>query len=186
MDNTSYIDTYSGASHFANDANYEVQRSNHFEIVIDLESIGIGTGNNYQEAIRLCCTSASIPQIQIQAQPLRHGNETINVAGSPVWNEVSISVYDVIGKNMASLLQDWFWRVFDPNKHTMGLVVSYKTTATLYEYSPDASVIRAWTVFGVFPTRLEFGNLQSSSSGEPISVTMSLAVDKAILKTVKA
>lgn len=188
---TDVRESYNGASHFANDANYEVQRSNHFEIVIDLAAIGLGvedanSSDSYQTAIRLCCTSAPIPSIQINPQQLRHGNELINVAGSPQWNEINISVYDVIGRDMAGLLQQWFWRVFDPNTHTMGLVVSYKTTATIYEYSPDASVIRAWTVFGVFPTRLEFGQMQANGQGEPVTIQMTLAVDKSVQRVVRA
>ena len=180
------IDTYSGAGHFADDPNYEVQRSNHFEIVIDLAAIGLGSGEEYQEAIRLCCTQAGVPNIQIQAQPLRHGNETINVAGAPSWQSSRISVYDTIGRNMADLLQDWFWRIFDPNTHTMGLVSSYKTTASLFLFSPNAQVIRSWTLYGVFPTNLTFGDYSAEQQGTPISIQMELSVDKAILNTLKS
>ena len=47
------LTTYAGASHFANDSNYEVQRSNHFEIVLDLAAIGLD--DDYEESIRLTC-----------------------------------------------------------------------------------------------------------------------------------
>ena len=175
--------TYSGATHFANDVNYEVQRTNHFEIVIDLSAIGLD--DDYDDTIRLCCTAASIPNIRVNPQQLRHGNETINVAGSPSWDSSSISVYDVIGKDMAALLQNWFWRIFDPEKHVMGLVVNYKTTATIYQYSPDASVVRAWRLFGVFPTSLNFGSPSADGSGSPVTISMDLAVDKAIEERVQ-
>lgn len=174
---------YAGASHFANDANYEVQRANHFEIVIDLAAIGFG--EEYQEAIRLCCVDAPIPQISIQAQQLKHGNETVNVAGSPSWGSVNIKIYDVIGKDMAGLLQEWFYKVFDPETHTMGLAVNYKTTATIYMCSPDCSVNRTWTLYGVFPTRLDFGSGNAEQQGSVITVSMELSVDKAIEKAIK-
>ena len=176
--------SYSGASHFAQDANYEVQRTNHFEIAIDLAPI-LDTGDEIARTIRLCCTAASIPNIQVQAQPLRHGNETINVAGSPNWTTSQVSVYDVIGWDMSRMLQDWFWKIFDPSTHTMGLVVNYKTTATIYQYSPDASVIRAWDCWGVFPTSLNFGSPSADGSGSPVTITMDLSVDKAVLRKVK-
>lgn len=175
--------TYSGATHFANDVNFEVQRTNHFEIVIDLAAIGLS--DDYDDTIRLCCTSANIPNITIQAQPLRHGNETVNVAGSPSWGPSSISVYDVIGKDMARLLQEWFFRIFNPATHVMGLVVDYKTSATIYQYSPDASVVRAWRLYGVFPTSLNFGSGSADGSGSPVTISMDLSVDKSIVERVQ-
>ncbi len=183
----SMINSYSGAGHFANDSNYEVQRSNHYEISIDLEALNLPEDQNagHQEAIRLCCTQAGIPQIQINPQQLRHGNETINVAGSPQWNTSSITVYDTIGKSMANILQDWFFRIFNPDTHTMGLVTNYKTTATLFLYSPDASVIRSWTLYGVFPTSLNFGDLSAEQQGTPLTIRMDLAVDKAVLTKIQ-
>lgn len=169
-----------GASFFAKDSSFEVQRSNHFEIVIDLDHLPFFNNDVHQKYIRLCCTSAQIPNITIQPQQLRHGNEVVNVAGSPSYGEISISVYDVIGQDMAGLLQDWFRQVFDPVTSLMGLVVNYKTTARLYQYSPDASVIRLWTVYGVFPTSLEFGSATADGQGQPVTITMRLAVDKAV------
>lgn len=166
-----------GASFFATDSNFEVQRSNHFEIEIDLQNLGLEEVD--QRFIRLCCTQASIPTITVNPQTLRHGNETINVAGSPSYGEISISVYDVIGQDMAGILQRWFWKVFNPQTSLMGLVTSYKTVAHIYQYSPDASVVREWRAFGVFPTSLEFGSATADGQGAPVTVSMRLAVDKA-------
>lgn len=177
------MDRYSGASHFANDSNYEVQRGNHYEIAIDLNNLKPAFDSTYAEAIRLCCTSAPVPDISIQPQPLRHGNELVNVAGSPSWGQMNIGVYDTIGRDMAYLLQEWFWRIFNPQTHTMGLVSSYKTSATLYLYSPDASTFRRWICYGVFPTTLNFGNYSADSQGSPITITMNLAVDRTELVT---
>lgn len=171
-----------GASFFSTDTSFEVQRSNHYEIEIDLQNLGLSEVN--QKYIRLCCTSASIPSITVNAQQLRHGNETINVAGSPSYGEISISVYDVIGQDMAGLLQQWFWKVFNPQTSLMGLVVNYKTVAHIYQYSPDASVIREWVALGVFPTSLEFGTPSADGQGQPVTISMRLAVDKAYEKMV--
>ena len=60
----------------------------------------------------------------------------------------------------------------------MGLVSSYKTTATLYLYSPDASTFRKWICYGVFPTSLNFGSYSADSQGAPVSITMGLSVDR--------
>ena len=177
---------YQGASHFATDSNYEVQRANHFEILINLDQLEPKLNNvdTYQKHIRLCCTQASIPNIRINPTALRHGNEYVNVAGSPTYENTRISVYDTIGSNMANLLQEWYWRVFNPNTHHMGLVKSYKCTASLFLYSPDCSSIREWKLEGVFPTSLTFGELSAEQQGTPMSIQMELAVDRTQLVTI--
>lgn len=181
------ITTYSGASHFATGegSSFEVQRANHFEILINLGELrpALTSSDQYQEYIRLCCTQAGIPNIQINPTALRHGNEYVNVAGSPTYTSSRISVYDTIGLNMSNLLQEWFWRIFNPNTHVMGLVASYKCSASLFLYSPDASVIREWKLYGVFPTNLTFGELSADQQGTPMSIQMELAVDRALLVT---
>ena len=181
----SYTESYSGADHFKDNVNYEIQRQNHFEISIDLQRLALGPSNTYQEHIRLCCTKASIPNLSIQPVDLKHGNETIHVAGAPSFERSSVSVYDTIGSDMANMLQLWFWRIFNPNTHLMGLVSSYKTDAQLYLYSPDASVIRCWDLIGVFPTSLNFGDMNADGNGQVQQITMDLSVDRSILRTVK-
>ena len=176
------ITTYSGASHFADNVNFEVQRQGHFEIDIDLSTLRppLGNGDDYQKHIRLSCTEAKIPELSVASVDLRHGNEKIKVAGSPDFKDISIKVYDTIGMDMVGLLQEWFHRIFNPVTHTMGLVTTYKTSARLYLYSPDATVIRKWEVFGVFPTNLSFGELSYDNSGSVITISIDLAVDKAL------
>lgn len=181
----SYIESYSGADHFKDNVNYEVQRQNHFEISIDLKRLNLGPSDIYSEHIRLCCTNAGIPNLTIDPVDLKHGNEIIHVAGQPKFTNSSIKVYDTIGSNMANMLQSWFWRIFNPETHLMGLVTSYKTDAQLYLYSPDASVIRCWDLIGVFPTSLNFGEMSSDGGGGVQQITMELSVDRSILRTVK-
>ena len=170
------LTTYAGASHFANDSNYEVQRSNHFEIVLDLAAIGLD--DDYAESIRLTCLQAPIPSIQINDQTLVHGNETIHVAGKPSYGSINLQVYDAIGKDMAGRLQEWHYKVFNPDDHTMGLVKNYKTTATVYAFSPDASVVRKWVLYGVYPTSIEISQFSASSNGDPCTISLQLQVDK--------
>ena len=181
----SYIENYAGADHFANNANYEVQRTNHFEISIDLDHLNLGRSEEYAKHIRLCCTKAGIPTLSIDPVDLKHGNEVVHVAGSPKFDNSSIQVYDTIGSDMSYMLQAWFWRIFNPETHLMGLVSSYKTTAQLYLYSPDASVIRKWELYGVFPTQLQFGDMSSDGNGGVQTISMNLSVDRSKLVKVK-
>lgn len=190
--------SYSGASHFASSSNFEVQRSNHFEILINLNALELGDeGTNVLQALgerqgdsvlssasletafRLCCTTANVPNINIQSIDLKHGNETVKVAGAPSYDDINVSVYDTIGFDMSRMLLKWFYKVFDPTTHTMGLVTQYKTTANLFLYDPTGKTYRQWICYGVFPKSLQFGDYSADGGGQAISVRMTLSVDKA-------
>lgn len=175
------VTKYDGASHFATQESFEVQRTNHFEISIDLASVLKDSGfANAQEHIRLATKECGVPKITIDPIELKHGNERIFVAASPKYESISITVYDTIGTDVQGILQEWYRKVFNPQTHQMGLVSQYKTTATLWMYSPDSTTIRSWTLYGVFPTSIGVDSNMSFDSADAVTITMELAVDKAV------
>lgn len=168
---------YGGAGHFANEFAYEVQRTNHFEISLNLSGI-IGDGTNSETHIRLSTKDVSAPKISSEAIPLKHGNETVKVASAPSYEDLQITVYDTIGVDQINVLQTWFDKVFDHNKKIMGRVTDYKTQGTLYMYSPDCTVIRQWNLFGVWPRSFSQANNFSYDSTEAQTITLELSVDR--------
>lgn len=172
------LDRYVGASHFADLASFEVQRTNHFELVIEGLN-DIDPSVQFEDSVRLVVKSVSGPAISIDPIELKHGNETVKVAAAPSYNDIDVSIYDTIGKDVQGLMQAWFYKIFDPQTHLMGLVKDYKKTASLYLYAPDASVIRVWTLYGVFPTSISCDELNYEDS-QTVSVSITLSVDKAV------
>lgn len=168
------VDQYGGASHFANNYNFEVQRTNHFEIVINLDDLGLSTS----EHLRMSTLSVSAPQVSADAIELNHGNETIKVAAKPKFNDLTITVYDTLGVDQLGVLQEWFNRVFNYETKLMGNVKDYKAEAVLYMYSPKSEVIRKWRLFGVWPKSFNQTNDFSFESQEAQNVQFELAVDR--------
>jgi len=69
--------------------------------------------------------------------------------------------------------------VLDVNRESvMGLVVMYKRTTRLLQWSPNNSVYRCWECKGVFPTSIDAGDLTYASPDKKM-ITIALSVDKA-------
>lgn len=169
---------YGNASHFANDFAYEVQRTNHFEILLDLGRIFPDNSTDIETHIRLSTKEVSAPKVTSEAINLKHGNDTIKVASAPTYGDLTLTVYDTIGRDQVNVLQSWFDKVFDHGSRLMGRVTDYKVTGTLYMYSPDCTVIRKWHLEGVWPREFGPANSFSYDSTEAQTITLELSVDK--------
>lgn len=164
---------YSGASYFATDSNWEVQRTNHFELIITELSVPA-------ETIRMACESVKIPSINLETTELRHGNEIVKVATNPSFDGGTIVMKDAIGADLELAIWKWFTLVLDvEHDSVMGLVVDYKKTTRLVQYSPNNAVARTWKCLGVFPTSFDAGDLNYASPDKKL-ITCNLSVDKCI------
>ena len=178
------LSQYYGASHFTDNANWEPQRDSHWELVINLptqafpekmNSARRAFTQNDSNIIRLSVQSVGLPALSVTAQSIKRGNEQVYIATNPtVGGSVSITCIDSIGYDIQNMLLDWFRLIynFDGDK-LMGLAVNYKTTASLLVFAPDASVIRSWEVFGLFPTNINIPNMGTSGGFTTISCSFS-------------
>lgn len=179
---------YDGASHFATQQAFEVQRANHFEVVLHLKNgsaAGAGQGNNIlengddvSEHIRLSVKSINAPKVTSEQITLKHGNDTVKVAAAPSYEDLSIQVHDTLGTDQINVIQQWYNKVFDWNTKLMGMVSEYKTSGILYMYSPDGNVVRQWILEGIWPKSYGNGTDFSYESTEAQSVTLDLSVDR--------
>jgi hypothetical protein len=170
---------YDGAGHFATNPNFEVQRSNHFEVVLNLSDGILGTeGDTISEHIRLSVKSVNAPKVTSEQIMLKHGNDTVKVAAAPQFEDLSIQVHDTLGLDQINAIQKWYNRVFDWQTKLMGMVSNYKTSGILYMYSPDGKIKRQWILEGVWPKAYGNGTDFSYESAEAQSVTLDLSVDR--------
>lgn len=178
---------YGDAAHFASESgNFEVQRTNHFEVVLDLAKLKLEVdGQTMSEHVRLSVKSISAPKVTSEAISLKHGNDTVKVASAPSYGDLDITVYDTIGQDQLNLMQAWFNKVFNRQTKLMGLVSDYKTNGTLYMYSPDCSIIRKWDLQGIWPREWGSANEFSFDSTEAQNVTLNLSVDRYFESRVK-
>lgn len=172
------INRYGGASHFAHDSAYEIQRQNHWEVDIDLEALGLDA--DLASKIRMTCQNISVPNYKVDATPVKHANDTVWIATNPTFNNsFTINVYDTVSYDMQEALMKWYSRVYNPQTKLMGLVKNYKTTASLFMYSPDCSVIREWRLYGMFITGFKVDDL-SYDQGGLVKCSCEFSVDNAI------
>lgn len=172
---------YTDAAHFASEShNFEVQRTNQFEVVLDLGKLGLGGGQGdvLAEHVRLSVKSISSPKVNAEPIQLKHGNDTVKVAAAPSYEDLTLTIYDTIGRDQIDLMQQWFNRVFNRENKLMGLVSDYKTSGTLYMYSPDCSLIRKWDLQGVWPKSFGMGAEFSFDASEAQTVTVELSIDR--------
>lgn len=156
-----------GAMHMSNNRNFEVQRTNHFEIIIE----------GFADELTLAVTSYSFPSVSIETIPLHYGNTNVNVAGKKSIGEGSIKVKDFILSNTEKTITDWFDQVIQWDDESMGWAADYKRTGRLYQYAPDGTNPRVWKISGIFPTALSFPEFSHEGS-DVKAIDLTLSIDK--------
>jgi hypothetical protein len=157
--------------------NYEVQRANHFEVSIDLASVVDLTGAKMTAVnndLTLMVETFPLPQIANEPIEISYGNRKVKVAGAATYEGGELTIRDAITKDTEKLVNTWQKCVYDPTTDNIGWAENYKTTATIYEYSPDGSVSRSWKLYGVWPQSVNYGELgYENSEKKTMQVTLS-------------
>ena len=157
-----------GADHLSNSATFEVQRTNNFELVIE----GFG------EDFTLSVEGTNLPTVSNEPIELSYGNSKVKVAGQATYDDVTVTVKDVIGADMELKLWEWRKQVYDPETDKVGWAKDYKRGAYLYQYAPDGTYLRPWKLKGCWPSTFESAEY-AYEGGDKKVVTLTLSVDKA-------
>ena len=119
---------------------------------------------------------AGRPNLTIEELELNFRNERVYISGKPTWETITITVVDV---QQNDALHTWFTNVYDYNTGltgaaTMGDPASqYKKTGILRMFDGGGSVIETWTLSGLWPQTINWGDLDySSNETQDIEVTM--------------
>lgn len=158
-----------GPYHMADNENYEVQRTNNFEI-----SIGEFSGDDFTFAVE----SANLPSISTPNIELAYGNAKVKVAGQAEFDDITVEVKDFIGADIEKQINEWQNKVYDPEDDSIGLAANYKKQGTLIEYGPSGENQREWTLQGIWPNSVEYGDF-SYDGGDKKMISITLSVDKA-------
>lgn len=162
--------TQLGALYMSSDRQYEMQRTNHFEVYI----AGLG------EEFVLSVESVTLPKYSIDPIDLSRGNDSVKVPGKVTLENQQIVVRDVIKIDMEDRIEKWRSKVFDPKTGKMGWVDEYKKEGYLYQYGPDGTHIRAWKIEGCWPRDVDISEF-SYENAEVKKLTLDLCVDKMTL-----
>lgn len=159
------------ARHLSNNKTYEIQGSNHFEVIIP------GMGDEFT----LCVSTCNLPEVTIAAVELNYGNSKVKVAGTVELGEGSITVKDAIVADIEKKISDWQNLVYNKETGKMGWAYQYKKDLQVNQYGPDGTYVRTWVLQGAWPTSVSYGEMDYSN-GEKKNITMTIAYDNAKLK----
>lgn len=160
-----------GPMHLSNNRNFEVQRTNNFEVAIE------GLTDDFTLSIQ----STGLPTTSNDPIELSYGNSKVKVAGQATFEDVSLVVNDYITIDIERQCHAWRKQVYDPETDAVGWAEKYKRNGRIYQYGPDGTVIRTWRIIGVWPTSIDSGELNYDGA-EKKQITMSLSVDKAYIE----
>jgi len=154
----------------AEDVNYEVQRLNQFTVeILDLGNV---------EAVTLAVENANIPDTTISPISLAHGNTKTKVAGDVEVAQHTVLVKDFILLDIEDIIYRWHNEVYNYRTGQIGWAEYYKKQGQLYMFSPDGEVMRSWTIQGLWPSSVTWGDF-SYEGADKRQITMTLEVDKA-------
>ena len=186
------------ASHIStNLANYEAARSGFFSLIVDnIDNIiratytggetnpsKVAAGDKIaqaQEILKLNVTGAPVPHFQLKKESYRRGNDVVNFAGTPEFNDGEITVDDVVGMDTKSILMAWQGLAYNVHTRKGGRMKDYKKNATLIEYTQDFEQIRSWTLYGCWISNITEDNFNKEQDGKR-AVRATIVYDRAVM-----
>ena len=170
------------ASHIStNLANYEAARSGFFSLLVyDIENIvkasysGVDFGDaadgdklqKVQEILKLNVVQAPVPHFSLEKMSYKRGNDVVNFAGTPTFNDGEITVDDVVGLDTKSILMAWQGLAYNVHTRKGGRMKDYKKEATLIEYTQDFEQIRSWKLHGCWISNITEDNFNKEQDGK--------------------
>jgi len=130
--------------------------------------------------IWMVCNNTNLPNITIDQIEIYHGNEKTKIAGQPDVQNITLELRDTISPDIIRLIENWKNTVYNPSSGLIGYASEYKDRGTVEQYDTKGILIRAWDLFGVWPTSVNYGNLDYQSK-DPVLASIDFSVDRAIL-----
>lgn len=147
-------------------------------------------GNNagLEEGLAFVAKSASVPTISFEKTTTKRIHEGFNTAGMVSWNDLNVVFNDFIRNSTDSVkevaagdaMYNWCSMIYNPLTGQMGYKTQYATSATEAQFDPAGNIIRAWNIFGIFPTSVDFGGTLSYDDAGATEITCTYAYDLAI------
>ena len=147
-----------------------------------------GSTDDQTEALGFVAKSCNAPDVTFGDVKVERMNETYNFAGKPTWGQITCDFYDFIrnannsGSELSAgdILNNWSNVIYNPFTGQMGYKTQYATSAVLAQLDPAGNIVRAWNLYGIFPTSIKYGDGFDTSSSEPSTVNAVFKYDLAV------
>ena len=169
-----------------NPKEYEVQRSNTFELRIEGLNKTLNIPQNEvaaaaaEDVLKLSVNSSSVPHFTQNVIEVKRGNNSMKFAGAATFGEGTIKFNDYIGAGTKDVLTAWQQKAYTVRTEKVGLAKDYKRTGTLVEYTPDFQIVRTWKLYGCWISGLSEDEYNSDSA-EKHNITATIQYDKAMI-----
>jgi hypothetical protein len=110
--------------------------------------------------------AASRPSLEIEEIEINHLNAKTWIPGKGTWQTINVTYYDVANIQQRALW-NWMATIYDftdPVNLKQGERVNWSATGALNMYDGCGTLLEGWELQHMFPTSIEFGELDYESS----------------------
>lgn len=112
---------------------------------------------------------------------LNHINVLRKVKGKTVWGDVTMTLHDPISPSGAQTIMEWVRLSHESVTGRDGYSDFYKKDLTINALGPVGDVVAEWVLKGAFVKDANFGEYSWDDENKAINITMTLAIDYAVL-----
>ena len=112
---------------------------------------------------------------------LNHINVLRKVKGKTVWGDVTMTLHDPISPSGAQVIMEWVRLSHESVTGRDGYSDFYKKDLTINALGPVGDVVAEWVLKGAFIKDANFGEYNWDTENQAINITMTLAIDYAVL-----
>jgi len=127
-------------------------------------------------------SAANRPSIQFETVKIDHINVYRKLKGKGEWQDLEITLYDPIVPSAAQAVMEWVRLSHESITGRDGYAEMYKKDIDFYLLGPVGDKIEQWKLKGAFISQANFGDLAYSTTNEPVTITLTLTYDYAILE----
>ena len=120
------------------------------------------------------------PNVTFQEITLDHINVKRKIKGKANWENITCELYDPVTPSGAQSVMEWIRLSHESVTGRDGYSDFYKKDIRIKTLGPVGDIVEEWILKGAYCQTANFGPMDWSSS-EPVSITMTIVMDYAIL-----
>lgn len=163
-----------GPQHLAADLKWEPQRVTNYQLNI------YGLPGQGTEMVMLSLVNFSLPTVSNEVINIKHGNTDVKFAGTTQWQgSDQLTVIDYVTTDISKMISDWRELVYRPSDDAIGWAANYKKQGEVTETGPDGTFHRTWKYEGIWPSQVNYGELNHESTTDVRRIEIQIQYDRA-------
>ena len=159
------------ANRIANaNGSFEPQRTNNAILTIDQIQDS--------DILQLALNTFPIPKQSNEIVEIGYMNETRKVAGKAIYEDLTVLYQDYVDKQIASILWNWRYQVYNPITGKIGLAKDYKKSGKVKLVDPSGDNPRDYKIVGMWISNMNPGEIDHTAS-DTVKIECTITIDKA-------